>query len=120
MAGRPKRRARLAAEARAAGKPIPERRDQRAEMTERLIAQLEAGTAPWQKTWTAGSGGRPYNPLSSDPRTASGERGYSGVNRIWLMMAGATYGDDRWCTRKQAEDKGYVLREGEEKRGLTI
>lgn len=110
MAGRPLRRARLEAEARANGATLPARHDHRAEMTEKLIAELQAGTAPWQKTWTAGSGGRPYNPLSADVHTASGQRGYSGINRIVLMVEGATFGDDRWCTRKQAEEKGYTLR----------
>jgi antirestriction protein ArdC len=112
MAGRPLRRARLEAEARANGKALPARRDHRAVMTEKLIAQLQAGTAPWQKTWAAGSGGRPYNPLSADMHTASGQRGYSGINRVVLMVEGAAYGDDRWCTRKQAEEKGYTLRPG--------
>jgi antirestriction protein ArdC len=112
MAGRPLRRARLEAEARANGETLPVRRDHRAEMTEKLIAQLQSGTAPWQKTWTVGSGGRPYNPLSADPHTASGQRGYSGINRIVLMVEGAAYGDDRWCTRKQAEERGYTLRPG--------
>jgi antirestriction protein ArdC len=112
MAGRPLRRARREAEARANGETLPARRDHRAEMTEKLIEQLKSGTAPWQKTWTAGSGGRPYNPLSADVHTASGQRGYNGINRIVLMIEGAAYGDDRWCTRKQAEEKGYTLRPG--------
>lgn len=119
MAGRPVRRARLEAEARAAGLPVPERRDFRAELTERLVAQLEAGTAPWQRTWSqSANGGRPYNPLSSDPGTV--ERGYRGVNRLMLMSAGSDFGDNRWCTRKQAEDLGYVLKDDQAKLGTPI
>ena len=121
MAGRPKRRARLATEAAAAGKPLPEKRDHRTELTEKLIAQMDAGTAPWQRTWGDGrGGGRPFNPLSADPKTASGERGYSGINRIMLMVNGMAYGDDRWCTMKQAQAHDLILREGEATGGTTI
>jgi len=51
----------------------------------KLIEQLEAGTAPWQKPWEPGSIRLPHNPVS-------GTR-YKGSNAIWLEMQGR--GDPR-------------------------
>ena len=51
----------------------------------RLIEQLEAGTAPWQKPWEPGSIHLPHNPVS-------GTR-YKGSNALWLEMQGR--GDPR-------------------------
>ena len=44
----------------------------------KLIEQLEAGTAPWQKPWEPGSIHLPHNPIS-------GTR-YKGSNVLWLEM----------------------------------
>lgn len=75
------------------------------EVATRLITALEAGTAPWQKSWKAGQGNMalPFN-------VVSGNR-YSGINVLMLMMQG--YSDTRWMTFKQAIDKGYSVRKGE-------
>lgn len=34
------------------------------EIADRLIKQLEEGTAPWQKPWEPGSSRMPHNPVS--------------------------------------------------------
>lgn len=78
-------------------------RDHRQEMTDKLIEQLEAGTAPWQKPWTDGVGHRPHNPTTGKP--------YRGGNAMWLDMQG--YSDPRWMTYKQASEAGYQVRKGE-------
>ncbi|NCA72149.1 MAG: DUF1738 domain-containing protein [Sphingobacteriia bacterium] len=69
----------------------------------KLIEQLEAGAAPWQKPWAPGSIHLPHNPVS-------GTR-YKGSNAIWLEMQGR--GDPRWMTYKQAQSVGAQVRRGE-------
>ena len=118
MAGRPKRRARLEAEALAAGLPMPTKYDYRAELAEKLVKAMEAGTAPWQRSWEPGRSGLPHNPFSGDEVTAKETRGYRGINRLMLMAS--PYDDDRWCTAKQAKDRDIELRPGEASRGTTI
>ncbi len=81
-----------------------------AAVAERLIAQLEAGTAPWQKPWKPGE---PSVLLPTNPTT--GKR-YKGINAIQLMSHGKA--DPRWMTRKQAESVGAQVRSGEQ--GATI
>ncbi len=76
--------------------------DFRQEITDKIIAAIESGTAPWQKPWTVPDGLNPTNPVTGTK--------YRGVNHILLAMAG--YGDDRWMTFKQASDKGYKIKKG--------
>lgn len=86
----------------------PPLRDYRAEVTADIIKMLEAGTAPWQKPWEAGEAGRmPWNPVTGKP--------YRGGNVIGLMVAGMRkgYSDSRWCTYRQAAEKGWQVRKGE-------
>ena len=69
----------------------------------KLIEQLEAGTAPWQKPWEPGSIRLPHNPVS-------GTR-YKGSNAIWLEIQGRA--DPRWVTYKQAQGIDAQVRKGE-------
>lgn len=76
------------------------------QVAEKLIEQLKAGTAPWQKPWSVDSLPEfelPYN-------TISGKR-YRGINVFSLLNAG--YEDPRWVTFKQAADNGWQVRRGE-------
>lgn len=78
-------------------------------VAEKLIEQLKAGTAPWQKPWKPGSQGfMPINPTT-------GKR-YKGVNAIHLMAQGRS--DNRWMTYKQAKAVGAQVRRGE--RGTNV
>ncbi|KAI5912224.1 zincin-like metallopeptidase domain-containing protein [Thauera sp. 2A1] len=74
-------------------------------VAERLIAQLEAGTAPWQRPWAPGEPGAvlPLNPTT-------GKR-YKGINAIHLMSQGRA--DNRWMTYRQAAAVGAQVRKGE-------
>jgi putative DNA primase/helicase len=74
-------------------------------VAERLIEQLQAGTAPWQKPWKAGEPGAfmPMNPVT-------GNR-YKGINAIHLMSQG--FADVRWMTYKQAAAAEAQVRKGE-------
>ncbi len=74
-------------------------------VAEKLIEQLKAGTAPWQKPWEPGeySVAFPMNPNSG--------KEYRGINRIFLLMQG--YSDPRWMTYKQAVAADAQVRKGE-------
>ncbi len=84
---------------------MAEGNDYRQALTDKLIEQLEAGTAPWQKPWDAAQGiGRlPYNPTT--------EKEYRGANSLYLAMQGKN--DPRWATYKQAAAEGWQVRKGE-------
>jgi antirestriction protein ArdC len=87
-------------------KPPP--RDYRAEVTADIIGMLERGTAPWQKPWETGKAGTmPYNPTTNKP--------YRGGNVLALSIATMRkgYDDPRWCTYRQAQEKGWQVRKGE-------
>lgn len=72
-------------------------------IADRLIQQLEEGTAPWQKPWKPGMERMPHNPVS-------GTR-YKGANALWLAMQGRS--DPRWVTYKQAQKLGAQVQKGE-------
>ena len=76
-------------------------------IVEKLIEQLKAGTAPWQKPWNAGQPFMPHNPVS-------GTR-YKGGNSIALMCEATAkgYDDSRWMTYEQAKKIGAQVRRGE-------
>ena len=69
------------------------RRDLYQEVTDKLIAAIEAGTAPWQRPWQdVAAAGVPMNGSSSRP--------YNGVNALLLMMTAQAegYSDNHWFT----------------------
>lgn len=84
---------------------MAESKDYRQILTDKLIAQLEEGTAPWQKPWDAKAGipRLPYNPTTG--------KEYRGANSLMLSMYGRS--DPRWCTYKQADAQGWQVRKGE-------
>src|ERR1019366_8787518 len=89
-------------------------RDHYQEVTDRVIAALEAGTPPWRKPWDPDKTGGPAMPRNA----ATGQR-YRGINVLTLGMSAQAFisGDPRWATYKQAEDRGWQVRKGE--RGTT-
>lgn len=76
-------------------------------VAQRLIEQLEQGTAPWVKPWRPGERFMPYNPVTG--------RNYHAMNGIWLMAAAEANGhqDSRWLTAQQAQSLGCSVRPGE-------
>lgn len=77
------------------------------DIADKLIEQLKAGTAPWQRPWTGGQSIMPHNPVS-------GTR-YKGGNTIALMAKAIDKGfeDSRWMTYEQAKSVGAQVRKGE-------
>ena len=83
------------------------KRDLYAEVSARIIAELEAGAAPWIKPWSA-------TPGANTPATPSSNRPYSGCNVVLLWMAQAAgYRTPRFLTFKQALELGGNVRKGE-------
>ena len=88
------------------------KRDLYAEVSARIVAELEAGAAPWIKPWSA-------TPGANTPCNAVTNRPYSGCNVVLLWMAAnAGYRTPRYLTFKQALELGGNVRRGE--RGVTV
>ena len=97
-------------------KPFTEHRDHYGEVTDRIIAALEAGTAPWRRPWVAGA----RTAMPGVPCNAISGRAYRGVNALLLSMTGMAHGseDPRWMTYRQAAEHGWQVRAGE--RGTPV
>jgi antirestriction protein ArdC len=88
------------------------KRDLCAEVSARIVAELEAGAAPWVKPWSA-------TPGANTPCNAVSTRPYSGCNVVLLWMAQAAgYRTPRFLTFKQALELGVNVRKGE--RGTKV
>jgi len=85
-------------------------RDLYQEVTDKIVAQLEAGVAPWQKPWATKQkfSGAAYNAVSGKP--------YRGINQALLFAP--EYPTAAWMTFNQAKDIGANVRKGE--RGSLI
>ena len=71
------------------------------EITDKIIASLEKGVAPWVKSWAS----------CGAPRNAATGREYSGINTILLAMS--PYASPLWLTYNQAKAAGGTVRKGE-------
>jgi antirestriction protein ArdC len=88
------------------------KRDLYAEVSARIVAELEAGAAPWVKPWSA-------TPGANTPCNAVSNRPYSGCNVVLSWMAQAAgYRTRRFLTFKQALELGGNVRKGE--RGTKV
>jgi len=77
------------------------RQDPHSRITDRILAELEAGTRPWLKPWSGGDmagSGRPR------PLRASGEA-YRGINvlLLWIEAQASGFVSPSWMTYKQAQ-----------------
>lgn len=77
-------------------------------ITDKIIAAMEAGVAPWTRDWK-GEGNGLAMPLRSNGAN------YQGVNVLILWIAAMTkgYKSNRWFTFKQAQEFGGMVRKGE-------
>ena len=76
-------------------------------VTERIVAELERGAAPWVKPWSA-------TPGQNVPQNAVTNRPYSGCNVILLWLArNRGWATPRFLTFKQAQEAGGHVRKGE-------
>ncbi|WP_155644940.1 ArdC-like ssDNA-binding domain-containing protein, partial [Erythrobacter donghaensis] len=83
------------------------KRDVAQEITNLIIATIEAGTLPWRRPWKkTGMGGAPLR--------AAGVP-YTGINRLylWAVADHYGYGSRYWMTWRQAIELGGKVRKGE-------
>ena len=74
------------------------KRDVAQEITNLIIARIEAGTLPWRRPWKkTGAGGAPLR---------AGGLPYTGINRLYLWAVADCFGyaSRYWMTFRQAQD----------------
>ena len=76
------------------------------QVTEQIIADLEAGTVPWEQPWSGGF---------SLPRNGSTQNFYSGINILilWMRQKKAGFTSSQWLTFNQAKALGGSVKKGE-------
>jgi len=86
------------------------------EITNKIIAELEAGRIPWVQPWGTSAAKAPLGL----PSNASTGRSYSGINVLTLWGAVIEHGfpGQGWLTFRQALSLGGNVRKGE--RGTTV
>ncbi|HBV11696.1 MAG TPA: antirestriction protein [Brevundimonas sp.] len=94
------------------GRIIDNRADVYQDITDQMIAMIEAGTRPWSKSWNGTNA--PNIPLRSTGVP------YRGINFLTLWVASMTKGyvSPHWLTFKQALALGGCVRKGE--KGSTV
>lgn len=70
-------------------------------VTERILAQIDKGCAPWKRPWGTGN--------AESPRNIHSGKAYRGVN-VWLLVGAPS---PWWGTYKQVADHGGNVRKGE-------
>ena len=84
-----------------------------AEVTARIISELEQGATPWIKPWNADvASGADCNAFTLKP--------YRGINRLLLAMSGVRFSSNRWATYKQWQAAGANVRKGEKGTHITF
>ena len=91
------------------------RRDHYQEVTDKIIEALEQGTIPWRRPWDPALAG-----INAMPLNAATKRRYHGINVLMLGLSPFSWmtGDNRWCSYKQAVERGWQVRKGE--RGTPV
>jgi len=89
-------------------KTTANRTDVYAEVTDRIIASIEAGARPWAKSWTDKG-------TNFCAQLRHNGQPYSGVNTLmlWTTAAERGYHANTWMTYKQAVELGGNVRKGE-------
>jgi antirestriction protein ArdC len=94
----------------------PDRTNLYDEITNKIIADLEAGRVPWVQPWGTSAAKAPLGL----PRNASTGRSYSGINilLLWGAVVQHSFPGQGWLTFRQALSLGGNVRKGE--RGTTV
>lgn len=87
----------------------PTRSDVYSRVTERIVAELEAGTLPWLKPWKCPDADPLARPLRHNGTP------YRGINvlLLWAEAADRGFRSPTWMTYKQAQALGAQVRKGE-------
>lgn len=79
------------------------KRDMYAEITDKMVAALEAGTVPWRREWA-----------TTSPRSMATGKLYRGTNTFVLgLSANGEPGSNWWGTFNQIKNLGGMVRKGE-------
>jgi antirestriction protein ArdC len=91
--------------------PAPDRVNLYSEITDKIIAELEAGRVPWVQPWGSSSAKAPIGV----PRNATTGRAYSGINILilWASVIESGFSSQNWLTFRQAAAVGGNVRKGE-------
>lgn len=86
------------------------------EITDKIIAELQAGRIPWVQPWETAAAKAPL----AMPQNASTRRRYSGINVLilWGTVIERSFSGQSWLTFRQALGLGGNVRKGE--RGTTV
>ena len=79
--------------------------DVKNEVARIVIAAMKEGNTPWQKPW---------RPEALQPRNKASGNAYRGLNRTLLSLAGSGRLSNEWMTYRQAAEKGWQVRKGEQ------
>lgn len=90
----------------AARNPKADRIDIYEEVTNQIIAMLEAGTRPWSPSWASGAASLPLRHEGT---------AYRGINilLLWSAAMARGYSNPYWMTYRQASELGGQVRKGE-------
>lgn len=79
------------------------------QLTEKIVEQLDAGTAPWVRPWSVLG-------TSDMPANYATRKAYHGSNvlSLWMMQAAVGYTSNEWMTFKQGAELGATVRKGEQ------
>jgi len=94
----------------------PDRANLYQEITDKIIAELEAGRLPWVQPWGENTASAPLGV----PQNAATGRRYSGINIIilWTAVIEHSFSGQSWLTFRQALGLGGHVRKGE--KGTTV
>lgn len=86
---------------------MPKLNKMRQQIADTFIQSLKEDVIPWHRSWHIVGVGMPYNAVT--------EKEYRGINALWLLYLSLQKGvsDPRWCTFRQANEKGWRIRKGE-------
>lgn len=84
-------------------------------ITDKIIAALESGTAPWTRSWKVSG-------MPAGQHNGASGHAYQGVNLLmtWATCMERGYSVGRWLTMKQAEEMGGTLKKGVGKHYIPI
>lgn len=79
---------------------------QRKQLVDQVLANLEKGNLFWTQGWVA----------TGAPESAVTGKKYRGINNLYLSLVAMAenYGDNRWATFRQMEEKGWTFKKDEE------
>ena len=79
---------------------------QRKQLVDKVMENLEKGNLFWTQGWVS----------SGAPESAITGKKYRGINNLFLSLIamGENYGDNRWATFRQMEEKGWTFKKDEE------